>query len=569
MPHFKPGYGPDGTPKQPKKPSVPAKKYGPDGYPVHHETSSRQWIPEKRGKDRDGFEWVIPGHWSDDPGYQPKPEKEPVVYMQHKCHIDGAFILVGGYIKIIDGNVEKGKRGHELFLRFGGIGIGGMDGSGKVGITGGYSEGNIDSDYASVTDQSGIYAGDEGFDIYVEDNTDLKGGIISGDNTEDNKLSTGTLTYEDVKNEAEYEAGSTGVNVNIDNGADYNEKGVTPNIGMPAEDEAESTTKATISEGEIEIRDKENQKQDLAGLNRDTQNSLNKLGEIFDKDSIEERQELAGLFGELAYNQIHDMDGTKEQKAAYHALVGGIMSELVGGDFAEGAAAAGINKMVSDKIYEVAKGDPALTQWLSAAVGASVGSFWNNMQVAASITVNGTKNNYLRDDIAPQKIEFIVWPLKTKDGDIQLAHVGMRIIYNENESAEVHYGNYASIMPFTFGKGTILQLKNTNYSDVELQNNKAYILDAITNETDTKMIVQNINKYMYNSKKIGADKLREDVLEERGEYNFDSAYSSYGEFYFYELFANNCLDFAQTVSNGVSEKLNRFSNVDFRMSELH
>ena len=442
-------------------------------------------------------------------------------------------------------------------------------GTGKVGITGGYSEGNIDSDYASVTDQSGIYAGDEGFDIYVEDNTDLKGGIISGDNTEENKLSTGTLTYEDIKNEAEYEAGSTGVNVNIDNGADYNEKGVTPNIGMPAEDEAESTTKATVSEGEIEIRDKENQKQDLAGLNRDTQNAINKLGEIFDKDSIEERQELAGLFGELAYNQIHDMDGTTEQKAAYHAIVGGIMSELVGGDFTEGAAAAGINKMVSDKIYEVAKGDPALTQWLSAAVGASVGSFWNNMQVAASITVNGSKNNYLRDDIAPQKIEFIVWPLKTKDGDIQLAHVGMRIIYNENESAEVHYGNYASIIPFTFGKGTILQLNNTNYSDVELQNNKAYILDAITNETDTKMIVQNINKYMYNSQKIGADKLREDVLEERGEYNFDSAYSSYGEFYFYELFANNCLDFAQTVSNGVSDKLNRFSNVDFRMSELH
>lgn len=275
------------------------------------------------------------------------------------------------------------------------------------------------------------------------------------------------------------------------------------------------------------------------------------------------------MFGELAYNQIHDMDGTTEQKAAYHAIVGGIMSELVGGDFTEGAAAAGINKMVSDKIYEVAKGDPALTQWLSAAVGASVGSFWNNMQVAASITVNGSKNNYLRDDIAPQKIEFIVWPLKTKDGDIQLAHVGMRIIYNENESAEVHYGNYASIIPFTFGKGTILQLNNTNYSDVELQNNKAYILDAITNETDTKMIVQNINKYMYNSQKIGADKLREDVLEERGEYNFDSAYSSYGEFYFYELFANNCLDFAQTVSNGVSDKLNRFSNVDFRMSELH
>ena len=267
-------------------------------------------------------------------------------------------------------------------------------GTGEVGITGGYSEGNIDSNYASVTDQSGIYAGDEGFDIYVEDNTDLKGGIISGDNSEENKLSTGTLTYEDIKNEAEYEAGSTGVNVNIDNGADYNEKGVTPNIGMPAEDEAESTTKATVSEGEIEIRDKENQKQDLAGLNRDTQNSLNKLGEIFDKDSIEERQELAGLFGELAYNQIHFMEGTDEQKAAYHALVGGIMAELTNGDFLAGASAAAVNKMISDKIIEAANGDPAMAQWLSAAVGAVVSEVARgNAQSGANIAASGMKNN--------------------------------------------------------------------------------------------------------------------------------------------------------------------------------
>ena len=131
---------------------------------------------------------------------------------------------------------------------------------------------------------------------------------------------------------------------------------------MPAEDEAESTTKATVSEGEIEIRDKENQKQDLAGLNRDTQNSLNKLGEIFDKDSIEERQELAGLFGELAYNQIHFMEGTDEQKAAYHALVGGIMAELTNGDFLAGASAAAVNKLASDKIMEISKGDPAMAQ---------------------------------------------------------------------------------------------------------------------------------------------------------------------------------------------------------------
>lgn len=276
-------------------------------------------------------------------------------------------------------------------------------GTHKVGITGGYSEGNIDSDYASVTDQSGIYAGDEGFDIYVEDNTDLKGGIISGDNSDENKLSTGTLTYEDIKNEAEYEAGSTGVNVNIDNGADYNEKGVTPNIGMPAEDEAESTTKATVSEGEIEIRDKENQKQDLVGLNRDTQNALNKLGEIFDKDSIEERQELAGLFGELAYKAVGDLaekngwkDGSAE-KNALHAFVGGIMAELGGSDFLAGASGSMVNEMVQEKLAEAFKDDPAMYQWASALIGGVVSEIVSeNAQAGASAAVSGTKYNEIQ-----------------------------------------------------------------------------------------------------------------------------------------------------------------------------
>lgn len=159
---------------------------------------------------------------------------------------------------------------------------------------------------------------------------------------------------------------------------------------MSAEDEAESTTKATVSEGEIEIRDKENQKQDLAGLNRDTQNALNKLGEIFDKDSIEERQELAGLFGELAYNQIHFMEGTDEQKAAYHALVGGIMAELTNGDFLAGASAAAVNKLVVEEINKIANGDPAMAQWLSAALGAVI----TGDKSGASIAASGTKNNF-------------------------------------------------------------------------------------------------------------------------------------------------------------------------------
>ena len=44
----------------------------------------------------------------------------------------------------------------------------------------------------------------------------------------------------------------------------------------------------------------------MAALNRNTRDSLNKLGEIFNKTKVEERQELAGLFGKLAFNYLHD-----------------------------------------------------------------------------------------------------------------------------------------------------------------------------------------------------------------------------------------------------------------------
>ncbi len=352
-------------------------------------------------------------------------------------------------------------------------------GTGKVGITGGYTEGNIDSDYASVTDQSGIYAGDEGFDIYVEDNTDLKGGIISGDNTEDNKLSTGTLTYEDIKNEAEYEAGSTGVNVNIDNGADYNEKGVTPNIGMPAEDEAESTTKATVSEGEIEIRDKENQKQDLAGLNRDKQNSLNKLGEIFDKDSIEERQELAGLFGELAYNQIHFMEGTDEQKAAYHALVGGIMAELTNGDFLAGASAAAVNKLASDKIMEISKGDPAMAQWLSAAVGAVVSEVaGGNAQSGASIAASGMKYNYLNKEQFANMWEEVA-AANGDEEEIRAIFAKYKKISDEQKAMETEksWSKYEAIYDFDEnGNVVFVQEGNVNGYEYDMTTGEAFEL---------------------------------------------------------------------------------------------
>jgi len=284
-----------------------------------------------------------------------------------------------------------------------GMPVGDKDSANKTGIFGSAGKSDVDSKYESVTDQSGIYAGKEGFDIRVEDNTDLKGGIISSEAEKNkNKISTGTLTYEDIKNKADYKGGSIGINVDTSKNAKKKDAGVTPNIGVGAKDNAESVTKATVSESEIEIRDKGHQKQDLKDLNRDTQNSLNKLAEIFDKTKVEERQELAGLFGEIAYKAVGDLaikNGWQEgsaEKNALHALVGGIMSELTNSGFLAGASGAMVNEMIQDKLSDMFKDNPAMHQWASALIGGVVAQVAaDNAQMGVATASSGTKNNYL------------------------------------------------------------------------------------------------------------------------------------------------------------------------------
>ena len=275
-------------------------------------------------------------------------------------------------------------------------------GSNKA-VSGSASVGKIDSKYESVTDQSGIYAGKEGFDIRVEDNTDLKGGIISSTADADkNKLSTGTLTFEDIQNKADYKAGSIGFNVKHDGDKEKNEqiekneRGVTPSIGMPASGESESTTKATISKGTIEIHDKENQKQDINKLNRDTANTLNKLGEIFDKNTIKEKQEFAGLFQEFAHDYIGGLTGKigQDEKAALNTFVNGLISAWTNGNFLAGASGTALLESMQNELEKIK--DPALKQIVAGMMGALAGELvGGDAQVGASSAVSTEKYNHL------------------------------------------------------------------------------------------------------------------------------------------------------------------------------
>ena len=244
---------------------------------------------------------------------------------------------------------------------------------------------------------------------YEEKNSSAGFGIgidLSGQNKKDsqdnldkkdkNKISTGTLTYEDIKNKAEYEASSTGINVDTSAGAEHKDAGVTPNIGVGAKDDAESTTKATVSEGEIEIRDKENQKQDLKNLNRDTKNSLNKLGEIFDKTKVQEKQEFAGMFQEIAHNYIGDLTGkiSKEEKAFLNSFVDGLIAQWTSGDFLAGASGTALLESMQSAISEIE--DPALKQIAAGALGAIAGEIVSgNAQAGASGAISTERDNHL------------------------------------------------------------------------------------------------------------------------------------------------------------------------------
>lgn len=150
-----------------------------------------------------------------------------------------------------------------------GNGLSKADGTASIGKT------DVESDYKSVQGQAGIYAGTDGFDISVGNNTDLQGGVIASEAFADrNNLSTGSLTYSDIENKAAYEASNIGAEFNsrqnLKNGSAEvkNTQGITPVIGIPAKDESSSATKSAIAAGTIEIKDNPNQ--DISDLSRDT-----------------------------------------------------------------------------------------------------------------------------------------------------------------------------------------------------------------------------------------------------------------------------------------------------------
>ena len=299
--------------------------------------------------------------------------------------------------------------------------------NGKTSVSGGISKDNIHSNYESATDQAGIRAGGEGFDISVKDNADLKGGVIDSAASKDkNTLATGTLRWEDMENKADYKASGMGVSyAPNDKSSELNQRGLTPNLTPTVKDKADSTTKSAVAEGTIHITNKEKQKQDIASLNRDTKNSLNQLQEIFDKTKVEEKQELVGMLEKYGNQAIHTYaeskgwkDGSTE-KILLHGAFGALMGDMAGGSAASGALSGGVNEYVmgyltKTKGKEWVQKHPDTVQWLSAGVGAAIGNLSKDVLTSTMVSLNAAKWNYLGFDLTTEPL--LKRTLKKDDG---------------------------------------------------------------------------------------------------------------------------------------------------------
>lgn len=168
--------------------------------------------------------------------------------------------------------------------------------AGASTASGSYNNSKVKGDYASVSEQTGIQAGDGGFQLKVQGHTDLTGSVIASSElaveNNLNRLETGTLAARDIENYSKYKAsaasvsggynfGIGAVNKEIVSKMTEDKKNIAALSGSGASQlkgSERSTTRSGISGGTIVITDLEAQRKRtgqaaddlLAILERDT-----------------------------------------------------------------------------------------------------------------------------------------------------------------------------------------------------------------------------------------------------------------------------------------------------------
>ena len=192
------------------------------------------------------------------------------------------------------------------------IGASGMIGAGMSGSVN-FAKSNINSNYASVTEQSGIKAGDGGFQVNVQGNTDLKGGAITSTqaaiDANKNTFQTGrTLTTSDIQNKANYEATSVSVSVGAGS-SPIPGQGLSSTLSGAGMGKDSGSTSSTTTAGIS----------DVAGdTAKRTGDNAQGIGKIFDADKVRQeiqtQTQITQEFGKQASTAVQSYSQTQRKE---------------------------------------------------------------------------------------------------------------------------------------------------------------------------------------------------------------------------------------------------------------
>ncbi|MES4611335.1 hemagglutinin repeat-containing protein [Ewingella sp. CoE-038-23] len=198
------------------------------------------------------------------------------------------------------------------------VAIIGAGGSASLSV----SSDKMHSNFDSVNEQTGLYAGKGGFDIHVGDHTQLDGAVISSTaNADKNSLDTGTLGFSDIHNEADYKVDHQGGGYSSGGPVGAQIVGNMASAllsGINNSGHAEGSTQAAVSAGTITVRDQANQQQNVADLSRNTEHANGSITPIFDKEKEQKRLEQTQLISEVS-SQVADVVRTQGQLKAIDA----------------------------------------------------------------------------------------------------------------------------------------------------------------------------------------------------------------------------------------------------------
>ena len=246
-----------------------------------------------------------------------------ITHAESRIGAAGTLSLVAGNDALLQGAQLQGERvvasvGHDLTLRSeqdtdeytskqmqaGAQVVFGAGGSAS------YSQGKTKTHYSSVAEQTGIRAGNGGFQINVGNHTQLDGAVIaSAADPIRNVFTTGSLGYSDITNEATYSSSSAGVSLSYSASASGPSKlGGTLMPPLNSGGSRHDETRSAIEAGTLIVADGSG-----LDISRDTANTTTGVT-AYNAQSIEKNQKFASALVGTTLSVADDYYATRSKK---------------------------------------------------------------------------------------------------------------------------------------------------------------------------------------------------------------------------------------------------------------